>query len=186
MSSLAQPDALELDGAHVYLRHLRTGDVGDAYCKWMNDPEVVRFTASRDQSYSLEDLKQFVARTIEDDANHFMAILSKPSRRHIGNIKLGPIDRINRSARIGIINGAKEYWGRGLATDAIRCIAEHAFGHLKLHKVSAGCYRENAGSIRAFEKAGFKIEGELKENALVGGVYTDEIILGMINPGRDR
>lgn len=182
MRDTAEIEGLEIRGAQIILRELRTSDVGETYRGWMNDPEVVRFTASRGQSYSLDDLKQFVARTAEDDSNLFMAILAEPSGGHIGNIKLGPIDRTNRSAKIGIIIGAKDFWGRGLATDAIRCISQHAFDDIGLHKVSAGCYRQNNGSITAFERAGFEIEGVLRESAFFEGAYTDEIILGLVNP----
>ena len=56
---------------------------------------------------------------------------------------------------VRILLGDKNCWGKGYATETIEVLTEHAFGVLGLHKLTAGAYAENVGSIRAFEKAGF-------------------------------
>jgi [ribosomal protein S5]-alanine N-acetyltransferase len=48
-----------------------------------------------------------------------------------------------------------------------------------LHKISAGVNASNKPSLRAFEKAGLKIEGRRKEELYVDGKYHDGIIMGL-------
>ena len=50
-------------------------------------------------------------------------------------------------------------WGKGYATEAIQLTSEYAFNYLKLLKLNAVCYESNVGSILAFLKASYTIEG---------------------------
>ena len=52
-----------------------------------------------------------------------------------------------------------DYWGKGLATAAVKALLEYAFNSLDLHRVEAGVAVENAKSIRVLEKAGMQREG---------------------------
>src|SRR5205814_2669717 len=102
----------------------------------------------------------------------------KDNDQHIGNIKLGPIHWIHRYAEIGLLIGEKSCWGQGYASEAIRLVTTYAFERLNLHKVTAGCYATNVGSVRAFEKAGFVREGVRPRHCFCEGTYVDLILLG--------
>ena len=101
--------------------------------------------------------------------------------KHIGNIKLGPINWIYRIADIGVLIGEKDCWGEGYATEAIALIKEYAFNVLGLHKLTAGSIGLNEGSVKAFQKNNFKIEGVRKKHAFINGSYVDAILLGLVN-----
>ncbi len=113
----------------------------------------------------------------------FFAICSNQNKNHIGNIKLGPVNWIHQCADIGLLIGDKEYWGKGVATEAIQLVVEYAFKKLNLHKLTAGCHSTNIGSIKAFQNAGFVIEGMLKQHSFLQGRYVDAVILGLLTPG---
>ena len=83
-------------------------------------------------------------------------------------------------ADISLLIGEKEYWGKGIATQAIELISNFAFETLNLHKLKAGCYSENIGSKKAFEKVGFNLEGTLKSQWKLNNRYQDELILGLL------
>lgn len=53
---------------------------------------------------------------------------------------------------------AAEYWGRGIATEAVRLVVRLAFEEYGLTELGAGCLAENLASARVLEKAGF-VEG---------------------------
>ena len=55
--------------------------------------------------------------------------------------------------------GDRFMWGKGYATEAIQLTSEYAFNYLKLLKLNAVCYESNVGSILAFLKASYTIEG---------------------------
>jgi len=172
-----------ITGKHIYLREVRLNDVNENYYRWMNDPEVTKFTESRFYPVSKEALEEYVTEKQKDKDSIFLAIIFKENHQHIGNIKLGPINWIHRLADIGIIVGEKDYWGKGCATDAIRLISNYAFRTLNIHKVTAGCYKSNAASGKAFENAGFTKEGVRKAHMFYDGEYIDILQYGMINPG---
>jgi ribosomal-protein-alanine N-acetyltransferase len=171
-----------VSGRRLYLREVRLEDVNENYYRWMNDPEVTRFLESRFFPNSLESLRQYVIGKQGDRNNVFLAIVLHEGDRHIGNIKLGPIDWIHRLGEVGILIGAKDCWGNGYATEAIRLLSDYAFNRLDLYKLTAGCYGNNEGSTRAFEKAGFVREGVRKEHFFCDGVRVDLILLGQVRP----
>lgn len=170
-------------GERVYLREVRPTDVGDAYYGWMNDPEVTRYLESRFYPQSLESLHSFVSGKLGDRDNVFLAIVLRADDRHVGNIKLGPVDWIHRTADIGLLVGERDCWGKGYATEAISLVTDYAFRTLNLRKVTASCYGNNPGSARAFEKAGFEVEGARRAQFHSDGEYVDQILLGRVRPG---
>ena len=103
----------------------------------------------------------------------------KKKGQHIGNIKLGPINWIHRFGDISLLIGEKDCWVKGYASEAIALITSFAFNVLNLHKLRAGCYSNNLGSARAFEKVGYIREGLLKKQWLQNGEFQDEILLGL-------
>lgn len=99
----------------------------------------------------------------------FLATILKDEDKHIGNIEIGPINRIYRFADVGIIIGEKSFWGKGFATEAIKLIVNYAFNKLKLQKLIVGANKNNLSSIKMFRKAGFT-ELEAKEK----GFFCDD------------
>jgi len=169
-----------IEGSTIYLRDVRLSDVNDNYCRWMNDPETNQYMETRHSRQTPENIKSYVKKTADNPDAVFLAICLKEGDRHIWNIKLGPINWIHRSADISFFIGEKGYWGRGIATEAIKLIAAYGFNKLRLHRLSAGAYVNNLGSIKALEKAGFKEEGTRKESCFYDGKYIDEKIFGII------
>ena len=169
-----------LGGERLYLREVRPSDVNDAYYSWMNNPETIQYVESRFFPNSMESLQEYVKKVLGNKDNIFLAIVLKEKHKHIGNIKMGPINWVHRLADIGVILGEKDSWGKGYASEAISLLAEYAFKNLNLHKLTAGCYEPNQGSLKTFRKAGFEIEGKRKKHAFFNGEYVDVILLGRI------
>ncbi len=166
-----------LDGPNVYLRKIVLFDVNANYHRWINDPEVVKYLEIRHTRRSLKDLREYVAGVIERKEDAFFAICLNETGRHIGNIKLGPINKTHGFANVGFLIGEREFWGKGIATEAVGLICRYAFETLKLRKVLAGCYEKNLASLRVFKKAGFKKEGAQEAQWLCDDKYVDGILL---------
>ncbi|MFA6260118.1 MAG: GNAT family N-acetyltransferase [Bacteroidia bacterium] len=168
-----------VESTSIYLREVRESDVNDHYYNWLNDPEINQFLETRYVPRSLENIRAFVKSMDGNSHEVFLAICDKATDKHIGNIKLGPINWIHRYADISLLVGDKSYWGKGIATEAIRLVTEFAFYRLNLHKVKAGCYAENVGSKKAFEKVGFVLEGVMKKQWILNGEFQDQLYLGL-------
>lgn len=170
-----------IDGPRLYLREVRPSDVNGTYYGWMNDSEVTRYLESRFYPNPIESLHDFVAKRVGDHDNIFLAIVRKDDNRHIGNIKLGPINWIHRFADVGLLIGEKDCWGQGYATEAIHLVTHYAFRTLNLHSLTAGCYASNQGSARAFLKAGWYQVGQRKSSLFLDGHFEDAILLGVVS-----
>jgi ribosomal-protein-alanine N-acetyltransferase len=168
-----------IEGVQIYLREVNEDDVTTDYYNWMNDTEVNQFLETRYLPHSKSNILSFVKKMDGQQNEIFLAICDKVTHKHIGNIKLGPINWIHRFGDISLLIGDKNFWGKGVATEAIRLVTEFAFNILNLHKVTAGCYETNIGSLKAFLKVGFKQEGVLVKQLIINGAFQDSIVLGL-------
>ncbi len=171
----------KLDGqeSSITIRNLIISDITETYCDWLNDIEVNHYLESRFTKWDIDSLLMYYHN--KNDSELFLAIIDDNSGTHIGNIKISSVDKHHHRADIGIIIGDKRFWGKGIATGAIELVTNYCFSTLQLHKVTAGAYVENIGSIKAFLNNGFVIEGERKEHLLTSSGWTTAILLGKVN-----
>jgi len=111
----------------------------------------------------------------------YMAIEDVVTGEHIGNVWLWAIDEMDRKAELRIVVGAAGRAGRGAGTEAIRLFSEYAFGPVGLRRVYAYVLGFNQRARRAFEKAGFALEGVLKEDRVTAEGPVDVYLLGRLD-----
>ncbi len=104
----------------IYIKKIFPKNVNKNYVKWLNDPEVVRFTEQRYKKHTISEIRKYVSVIIKSKKEFLYGIFVKKNKFHIGNIKLGPIDFFHKTAEIGYIIGEKDYWGKGITKLAIR------------------------------------------------------------------
>jgi [ribosomal protein S5]-alanine N-acetyltransferase len=146
-----------LHGKRCFLRPLLVEHVTPTYVSWLNDPEVSRYLESRFSNHTLETVRAFVHRTRNSGFDLFYGIWSL-TELHIGNIKLGPIDRNHHTADIGFLIGDRAHWGQGIASEAISLILTLGF-KIGIKKITAGAYENNPASAKALKNAGMIEEG---------------------------
>lgn len=90
-----------------------------------------------------------------------------------GNVGAFRQDNIHcRTAELGYYV-AEAYWGRGIATEAVRLLCAHVFGSTDILRIFAEPFADNAASCRVLEKAGFQYEGTMRSNAVKCGRVRD-------------
>ena len=151
-----------LKSSELLLKELEVSDVNKKYVDWLNDSEVNQYLESRFSPQDEHSVKLFVDKVRRSNNDFLLGIYLAADMKHIGNIRLGPISIPHSSSSIGIIIGDKDSLRKGYANIAISMITEYAFKKLKLSKLSAGCYEQNIGSKKAFEKSGYILEGFLR------------------------
>lgn len=97
----------------------------------------------------------------------------------VGSVSLFEFDQLARHAEVGIALIA-DARGKGVGTNAISQIVEFAFVRCNLRRVHLQVIESNLGAIRAYEKAGFVLEGRQREHAWVRGRYEDILIMGLL------
>ena len=75
---------------------------------------------------------------------------------------------------------AELHWGQGYMTEALRALVPYAFATFDLHRLEAYHFGWNPASGRVLEKAGFRLEGCLRERICKNGAYTDSLMYGLL------
>jgi len=171
-----------LEGEKVFLRLVSLGDCTARYVAWLADSEVNRFLETRWTIQDAAAIRDFVSKMTEDPNNYLFAIVERKDRLHIGNIKVGPVNRWHRFADISYFVGDRSYWGKGLATEAIRLATQFAFDKLDLRRVQAGVYETNTASVRALQNAGYEYECRFSRQLRDGDRWVDHLWYSKVRP----
>lgn len=73
------------------------------------------------------------------------------------------------------------FWGRGVATEALKGILKFGFSDLRLHRIEAGCAVENIASYKILEKAGMIREGQKRRILPLKDQWSDNYIYGILD-----
>ncbi len=74
----------------------------------------------------------------------------------------------------------KNYWGRGIATEAVRQLEKICFNELKLKRIEIRMNTKNCPSERVAIKAGYEKEGVLKKSFLQKGKLVDDYLYAKV------
>ena len=88
-------------------------------------------------------------------------------------------DVAHRSAEIGYWLG-EDFWGRGIATEALIAVTDYAFANYDLCRLYAHVFDWNPASVRVLEKAGYEFEGRLKKSVTKNGQTIDQLMYAAI------
>lgn len=165
----------------VVLRPLKEEDVSGGYRNWLNDPEACAFNNWHRFPQSEESLIDFI-RSSRAGSNRalVLAIETRESPRHVGNISLQSIDWISRQAEFAILIGDVEAHGKGIGHAAASLIIHHGFSSLNLHRIHCGTSSANTGMQRLALKLGFAQEGCRREALFKDGQFMDVIEYGLL------
>ena len=97
----------------------------------------------------------------------------------VGTVFIKKIDRENRKGEFGIFIGEEAFRGKGIAGQAVEQILKIAFTELQLNRVYLSVMADNIPAIRAYRKAGFEMEGILREDYLRADGFVDIVLMGI-------
>ncbi len=124
--------------------------------------------------YTAEDATNWVAiANVAEPLRHFAIAVDGAAVGGIGLVIKDDVHR--RSAEVGYWLG-EAYWGRGIATEALRAISDYAFATFDLIRLFAGVFDWNPASARVLEKAGFEFEARHRRAITKGDRTGDELL----------
>ena len=169
----------QIDGHLVALRRPIQSDL-PSVVRWYRDPEVARLTRYQTRQMTQAEVERFFdVRMLAPDALAY-SIVELASGRLVGFTTFSALDGDNGSVMFHITIGERDAWGRGLGTEATQLMLQHAFERLGLHRVGLAVFSYNTRAIRAYEKAGFRVEGRLREAIQRQGEFFDEVQMGIL------
>ena len=159
--------AKKIHTERLILKQLNLNHLSDDYVRWMNDTDVNKYLESGGD-YTISKLEQFLKEQEEKDIL-FWAIHIKESNKHIGNIKIDPINESTMSGEYGIMIGDKEEWGKGFAKEASNAVIDYCFKELDLNEITLGVIDSNLSAVQLYENMGFVRIGEINNDRLYNG-----------------
>ncbi len=151
----------------------------DATRRWANDAELARLL---DRAWPVSEMEHdaWFAQLQQHRDRVYFAIETRIDGAHVGNIWLWDIDSRHRKAELRVVIGETQALGSGIGSESIDLMCRFAFDRLNLRRVVAFVLSTNPRARRAFEKAGFQLEGTLREDRWTGADYSDVYLLGRL------
>ena len=155
-----------LNGSYINLRPLTISDCNKRYLSWLNNNEVNKYLETRWTKHSVNSIKEHVRNINKSKNNIILAIEDKTSKKHIGNIKLGPINFNHKSSEISYFIGEQNLWGKGYGYEAVKLMSKFSLLELKIEYLLAGVYENNKSSAALLKKLGYTLQGRFKKRLL--------------------
>ncbi|HEV2288682.1 MAG TPA: GNAT family protein [Candidatus Acidoferrales bacterium] len=168
-----------LAGEQIYLRSYERGDL-PAMVEYLNDPEATRLLFMGLVASNVETLVMQWERNRDNQEEIVFAICDKRTDTFLGTTGLYRIHWVTRTGEFRIFLGDKRFWNRGIGTECTKLMVVYGFEKLNLNKVWLGVNSENAGAVRAYEKAGFVREGVLRQEQYRNFRYYDAIRMSIL------
>ena len=155
------------------LRKWRLSDAKDLAAALNNEKILNNLRDGLPFPYTGQDAGDYITAMLSADENSTFAYAITVDDRAVGSIGAFRQSNIHRqTAELGYYL-AEEYWGRGIMTEAIRQLCGIVFDTTDILRIYAEPFAYNTGSRRALEKAGFALEGIMKNNAVKNGKVLD-------------
>jgi [ribosomal protein S5]-alanine N-acetyltransferase len=138
-----------------------------------NDREVwIQLRDRFPHPYHQQDAEAFISMVAHQNPLLIRGIFFQ--QQLCGVISITPMQDVHRiSAEIGYFLG-KDFWGKGIATVAVRQMTAYAFQMLPIERIFAGIFSSNPASMRVLEKNGFTLEGVSKRAIVKADAILDE------------
>ena len=172
---------ITLKGENIFLRALELSDLDFLYT--LENTESLWEVSNTNTPYSKYILKQYLEnshRDIYDVQQLRLVICKNEDQTPVGFIDLFDFDPKHSRVGVGIVIFSEVDKRKGFASEALILTCNYAFTHLKVHQIFAGISEENEGSIKLFEKAGFKNSGLKKDWIFSEGNYKSEFFYQLI------
>lgn len=168
-------------GKRIRLRAVEREDL-PKFHEWINDPEVTRGLVLNMPMSMRDETDWFEGLAKRDPLQKPLAIEIRKGKawKLIGNCGVFDIEPANRSAELGIMIGDKGEWSKGYGAEAMTLLLQHCFETLNLHRAQLKVYAENVRAVRSYEKAGFALEGRMREAVYKHGKYDDVLVMSVL------
>lgn len=162
-----------IETEHLVLRKIEPEDAKDLF-EFLSDDAVNRFMTnnSYENIVQVQRLINGIQQSFESKQKIHWGIAQKTANKIIGQCGYHAFDRSNLIGEISYCL-AREHWGQGIMTEAIRAVIGFGFEKLGLNRIETKSMLENTGSFKVLEKAGFQKEGLIREGLSKNHIFYD-------------
>lgn len=151
-------EPVRIETPRFFLRALTVDDATRRYLSWLADADSQRFIHWANRRRTLEDLREYIrVRETRSDVL-FLGMFARSGNMHIGNVKFEPVDSRQGFAVMGMLIGEPSWRGRGVAAEVLEACSRWLSINRGISEIVLGVERENVTAIRAYSKAGFRLQ----------------------------
>lgn len=166
-------DDLKFETERLIIRKLRPTDASDMYEYSCRDETCRYLLWDKHPFYSYTaELTKHLQREYAQGRYFDLAIELKENHKMIGTVGFTQVDEKNFGCEVGYVI-SPDYWGRGIAAEAVNALLNFAFCQLKMKRVEAKYMVENTASRRVMEKCGMSFEGIQRSKLFVKDKFRD-------------
>lgn len=170
-----------LETARLLLRELSIVDTDELF-RVFSDEETTHFVSREvhvDNTVTISYLDNLI-KGINEGKSFVWSVIDKSENRVIGIVNLHSYYKKDRAAGIGaVIN--REYWGKGIASEALKEVISFGFETLKLIRIEGKCEANNIASEKILKKLGMTYEGTLRKEVIIKGTSRDAKVYSLLN-----
>lgn len=170
-----------LETNRLRLRQMRHSDTQAFYALRSN--EAIMKYIGRERPKTPDEVKPLIDKILSDyeqSEGISWAITPKETGAIIGTIGFWRIDKPNHRAEIGYLLHT-DYWGKGIASEAMHAVLAYAFKELKFHAIEANVDPLNEASKKLLLRAGFVQEAYFRESYFFDGRFLDSAIFCLLH-----
>lgn len=170
-----------LQGDLVYLSAIERSDLKQLM-DWRNNTEFNKHFREYRQLNSDMQLKWYEEKVMGDPSTMMFAVHRKDSGTLIGCCGLVYINWVYRHADLSLYIGGNDAYidSLGYAYESCQLLVDYAFKNLGLNKVWTEIYDFDSKKRQLLGRAGFKVDGRLRENYFYNGRFHDSYIYSML------
>lgn len=160
----------------VELREISLSDSSNIV-RWRNNPSVKKYLYSQEDITEEDNAKYYKSNVLSGKCKQY--IIHVVDSKDIGTIYLRNIDNYSKKAELGIFIGEEQSRGKGYALKAVKQLLNIGFNELGLNRIYLTLMYDNIPAINVYIKAGFSVEGVLKQEYYRNDKYIDVIVMGI-------
>lgn len=157
----------ELITPRLTLRKMLVTDTNDMF-EYASRNDVTKYLTwypHADRGFTREYL-QYLGNRYAAGMFYDWAIVYDPDGKMIGTCGFTSFNCFSDSAEVGYVLNP-DYWGKGIAHEALERVIEFGFSELHLHRIEAKFIQGNERSLRLMESVGMTFEGYMREAMMV-------------------
>lgn len=166
----------------ISLRPLEECDIDDEYVSWFTneDGHLDYFTGSG-RTFTRDSIVEDFRKGLKE-RRWFYYLIENNTGMKIGNVKIGPIDLVNKTSDLVCLVGNRDFLCKGIASRAISMANEIAFKEYDIRRLHSGMFEGNVGSITAYTRAGWFVEARMKGYYWSNCTSEDRVCVACLNP----
>jgi RimJ/RimL family protein N-acetyltransferase len=164
---------------HVALRSRDPDDIPVLHAELYNDVTTRARADSRPWRPIAPDPELSPYAAPDQDDTAFFSVVAVEGDELVGEALLWGIDQHNRLAHLGLAL-RPSFRGRGWSVEVLHLLCIYGFDVRGLNRLQLETAEDNRAMIAAATRAGFEIEGTLRQATWILGTFVDTVIMGLL------